>query len=605
MRTFVESRLPKAPEASTSADWDAKKAKYREDVGRLVLFRGEADAWRDAKTDVVWGETIDGDGYRVRKLRYEAIPGLWIPALLYEPNPVPDKAPVILNVNGHDSKGKAADYKQIRCINQAKRGILALNVEWYGMGQLRGDGYSHPNINAIDLCGTSGIAAHYLMMKRGIDVLLSREKADPTRVGVTGLSGGGWQTIFVSGLDPRVTLTDPVAGYSAFRTRTRYSSDLGDSEQTSCDLATVVDYTHLTAMMAPNPTLLTFNAKDNCCFAAPHALPPLLEAAAPIFRLYGKEDNLRSHINEDPGDHNYGKDNREALYRHLARSWFADRADFPTTEIDVSKEVKSADELKVDLPAENLDLRGVALRLASSLPKGAEPPDDRAKLDDWRRDRRRDLRAIVRPIEGEVEARKADATAGAPKGIRVELWNLRVASTWSVAAVELTPEKVEGTALLVADAGRKGSEKAVRRLLDRNLRVVAVDPFLLGEGHVADHEYLWALMVGTVGERPLGIQAAELTSISRWLKSKHGQPVVLVADGPRSSLIGLVSAALEPEAIGGVELSGPVGSLKDLIRQGPDFTGRPEAYCFGLLERFDGASIAALVAPRAVREGDR
>ena len=31
---------------------------------------------------------------------------------------------------------KAAEYKQKRCINLAKRGIIALNVEWLGMGQL-------------------------------------------------------------------------------------------------------------------------------------------------------------------------------------------------------------------------------------------------------------------------------------------------------------------------------------------------------------------------------------------------------------------------------------------------------------------------------------
>ena len=31
----------------------------------------------------------------------------------------------------------------------------------------------------------------------------------------------------------------------------QHFKDLGDSEQTPCDLATLVDYTHLTAMRAP------------------------------------------------------------------------------------------------------------------------------------------------------------------------------------------------------------------------------------------------------------------------------------------------------------------------------------------------------------------
>src|SRR5262249_9079464 len=154
--------------------------------------------------------------------------------------------PVALAVNGHDRNGKAAPYKQILCINLAKRGLLVLNVEWLGMGQLRSENFAHYRMNQLDLCGTSGLAPFYLAMARGLDVLLGLPNADATRVTVSGLSGGGWQTIFISSLDPRVTLANPVAGYSDFRVRLRdHFKDLGDSEQTPCDLATVADYTHL------------------------------------------------------------------------------------------------------------------------------------------------------------------------------------------------------------------------------------------------------------------------------------------------------------------------------------------------------------------------
>ncbi len=54
-------------------------------------------------------------------------------------------------------------------------------------------------------------------------------------------------------------------------------------------------------MLAPRPTLLTYNAKDNCCFASGHALPPLLEAARPVYQLYRREERLHSHVNHDPG----------------------------------------------------------------------------------------------------------------------------------------------------------------------------------------------------------------------------------------------------------------------------------------------------------------
>ena len=184
---FVDARIPDVPAVRSADEWRATAARLRADTLRKVVFRGQAVAWRDATTRVEFLQTIDGGpGYHIRKLRFEALPGLWIPALLYEPDRLDGKVPVVLNVNGHDAKGKAVDYKQLRCINQAKRGMIALNLEWFGMGQLKTPGFGHGLINAIDLCGTSGIATHFLAMKRGIDILLSHEHADPRPSGRDG-----------------------------------------------------------------------------------------------------------------------------------------------------------------------------------------------------------------------------------------------------------------------------------------------------------------------------------------------------------------------------------------------------------------------------------
>ena len=56
----------------------------------------------------------------------------------------------------------------------------------------------------------TGSGIFYPALKRGLDVLLQHRNADPQRVAVTGLSGGGWQTIVLSALDTRVTLSVPV-----------------------------------------------------------------------------------------------------------------------------------------------------------------------------------------------------------------------------------------------------------------------------------------------------------------------------------------------------------------------------------------------------------
>jgi dienelactone hydrolase len=313
---YLDARVPSVPVSASAKEWNRYVSRLRADLLEQVVLRGEAVRWQKLALKVEWLHTIPGGpGYHIRKLRYEAVPGLWIPALLYEPDAPAPRMPVVLNVSGHDPNGKAAGYKQIHCINQAKRGMLALNLEWIGMGQLSQSNYSHARMNQLDLCGTSGLAPFYFALKHGLDVLLAQPHADPKRVAVTGYSGGGWQTLFISALDPRVTLANPVAGYSSLRTRIRHFKDLGDSEQIPCDLATLADYTHLTALMAPRALLLTYNAKDECCFEAGYALQPVLQAGQPVFKLCGQENRLRSHINYDPGTHNYEQDNREAFYR--------------------------------------------------------------------------------------------------------------------------------------------------------------------------------------------------------------------------------------------------------------------------------------------------
>src|SRR6516165_5097761 len=156
VRDHVRPKIPrleppgsdKSP-VKTAADWEEKSDRLRRDALSKVVFRGLAANWRDAKTRVEWLDSTAEPGYKLKKLRYEILPDFWIPALLYEPDKLEGKVPVSLAVNGHDGNGKAADYKQIRCINMAKRGIIVLNVEWLGMGQLRGAGYRHAVMNQL------------------------------------------------------------------------------------------------------------------------------------------------------------------------------------------------------------------------------------------------------------------------------------------------------------------------------------------------------------------------------------------------------------------------------------------------------------------------
>jgi hypothetical protein len=132
-------------------------------------------------------------------------------------------------------------------------------------------------------------------------------------------------------------------------------------------------------------------------------------------------------------------------------------------------------------------------------------------------------------------------------------------------------------------------------------RVLAVDPFYFGESGIAARDFLFALMVATVGDRALGIQASQLGAVARWAQKEFkSPPLPVLALGPRSSTFALVAATLEEKAIGSLELHGCMASLKEVIEKNGTVDKTPELFCFGLLELFDVPQLKALVTPRMV-----
>ena len=578
VRVFNETRVPDMPRVRTAEEWQTTAAAIRKQVLDRVVFRGGAADWRDTPLRVEWGKTIeDLPGYRIKKLKFEAVPGWWIPALLYEPLELKGRVPVVLNVNGHARTGKATDYKQLRCINQAKRGMIALNVEWIGMGQFA-NRMGHYQMAQLDLCGVAGIAPFYLNMSKGLDVLLAHPNADPDRVAVAGLSGGGWQTIFISSLDERVKLANPVAGYSSFKTRARHGKDLGDSEQTPNDLAVYADYTHLTAMLADRAALLTNNAYDRCCFTAGHALPPLIDAAAPIFSLLDRRDYLRTHINHKPGSHNFGVDNRQQLYRFMGDVFYPEDTSFDALEIPSEAEVKSYDDLVVPLPEDNHSFNSIALGLMKDLPKPqtGSPAEQRKRLLE-----------IIHAKDYTVNAKEVGGEGG------VVHFQFALGRDWTVPATVFTPPEAKATTLLIADEGRAKQTAAVTQLMEDGNRVVALDPFFFGESKIKSRDFLHVILMHAVGERALGVQAGQIAAIADWAAEAYGEPVGLQSVGPRLSVAARL-AAVQTEAIQSVTLHDPMQSLKEVLTENRGANHLPEMMCFGLLEAFDLKQIEAL-----------
>lgn len=320
-----------------------------------------------------------------------------------------------------------------------------------------------------------------------------------------------------------------------------------------------------------------------------------------MYQLYGKSSFLRTHVNEEPGDHNFGLDNRQQFYLMIGEHFFPNDASYDPTEIPSDNEVKTAEELHVPIPEDNPDFHSLALSLAANLPRTPQIPEQPDAREIWQRSRRERLNEVLHSRDYEIQVGQTETLEFAPG--KASVVRLKVGTEWTVpATVIATAADPKSTVLVLADGGRQSAAAEVARLLAAGNRVVAVDPFYFGESKITQRDFLYGLLVSAVGERPLGIQSSQIRAISRWAAREYGAPVSCVAQGPRTSLIALCAAAVNPDRFARLELNGAFTSLRQIVEKDIAVNESPELFCFGLLEEFDMPQLKALARPCEISE---
>jgi dienelactone hydrolase len=595
LRQHIVARVPKPPAPRSAAEWKGAARELRQKLLADVVFHGWPAEWVAAPPRFEETGVIEGVGYRVLKLRYEIVPGFWSAALLYEPGGPPARRPAILNVNGHvGPPGKSVEYKQKRCITFARHGILALDLEWFAYGELSARGNSHWYAPHLDLTGANGVGLFYLAMRKGLDYLARHPGVDPERVGMTGLSGGGWQTLVLSALDERVRAAAPVAGFNGMAAKAvaRAYGDTGDPEQSATDLFAMADYTHLAALLAPRPALLAYNAEDECCFRSGMVKPVIEAPTRAVYELHGRGADLVWHENRDPGTHNYQLDNREQAYRFFSRAFGL--APIETDSPQAASELRSYDELVVGLPENNQTILGLARQLAAGL---ARPTQASGAA-------RSRLARVVRHAPAQVASVWLVASTN-HGGVATASYRLGISDGLGVSAVWMKGAAADARApatILLDDRGRAEAAPAAAGRVNRGEQVLALDLAFAGEAWSARATRRLLQNLSGLGERPLGLQAAELVAATRWLQER-GAPARprLETKGIRSQLVALVAAALEPGLFSEVVTRDGMTSLGHLLEAPVEYLDAPELFCLDLYREFDLPGLAALAAPTVVR----
>ena len=412
IRNYLIQKAPALPKPASAAAWTADGAKQiREKFLREVVFHGWPAEWVNAPLKVEdLGLIPAGPGYRMRKLRYEIVPGFYSVGILYEPEKMAGKVP------GHSQRERARGRAGQRASNtsrsaashQARTAFCDLNLEWISLRRTeRTKESSTGSARTWIWPAPTTWALFYLAMRKGLDYLYQHPNTDRARLGVTGLCPAAagrpscsarWTNASRWRCPWPGTRPSP-SGWSAF---TRWAT----SSKTPRYLL-YADYPHLTAMRAPRPTLLVYNARRRL-------LLPRSAGEAGRLRRRGtrsssstaRPENLGWHMNTDPSDHNYQLDNRLAAYRFIGKHFGIAGMD---VEEQLGSEIKSYDELMVGIPKDNLTMLGLARKLALRISRPAIPPAGAAR-EAWSVKERARLARVLRYKAGRhgaaVEARQ-------------------------------------------------------------------------------------------------------------------------------------------------------------------------------------------------------
>ncbi len=422
------------------------------------------------------------EGYSVKKVMFESYPGMWSTGNLYLPRPMKAKAPAILNVIGHWEEQRltrmdTADYPQ-QLANFARMGFICLVTDMIGKVDSRQVSHEYGR-EEKELWTSNGLGIQLWNNIRALDLLCSMPEVDAENIGMTGASGGGSQTLFLSLLDDRIKAAAPINMISLHMQG-------GCQCENAAGLRRDTDNTEMCAMIAPRALFLAGSTGDWTKYLETAELPGVLES----YRQYGAEDMVEHFYQDAP--HQYNAKTRHKVYSFFARHLMGYDPKWTEQPIEV-EDLQALTWFRGNghAPGFDNDAEYYAFHKAERTARVAELSDD---------EKRRMLRWVTGircsgynyiPISSE----KAEDTL-------VEKGVLAGCHGRKLPMVKITPANWDGKRICLA-LGNDGKNcldaEAVQNMLCEGYKVVSGDLFLTGEfegavqntaGSESDNRYL-------------------------------------------------------------------------------------------------------------------
>jgi dienelactone hydrolase len=503
----AKEALDRIPHARTRAAADQARPVLRRKLEESLGFRRLP--WppvlnaRDAGA-------IQRSGYRIEKVVYESLPGTPVPAHLYIPDNLHEAAPAILFYNGHwwpDAKTRP-DF-QAFCINMARLGFVVLTFDPFGQGERGISTRDHRRVETL-LAGIAqqGIAEYETQC--ALEYLLSRKEVDPQRIGMTGASGGGYNTWITSALDERIKVAVPVVGTSDFYEQLAVTRSLDWYHASEhCHfvpgLIQYADNHEFVAMVAPRPLMIIAASQDQ-------SFP--IEGVRVVSRysreLYASFDagEKFGFFEDSSAGHGYQQKKREAAYGWFLR-WLMGRGDgSPYPEPPTETAPYDAPELRC---FERHQAAGPGIMRAVERLAAASKPAKRVPLPDM------------------------GPPAPIPLLRSLRLQRVLIPSDGvTIPGFYLAAPKEKGVLIAIDDRGKEelASDIVIRETAAQGWSICGIDPRGIGESATSQKGWLAAVSL-LLNENFVVKQAADIARVIRAFPKKR---VALYARGDNAAL---------------------------------------------------------------------
>lgn len=320
----------------TLDDWRSKRPELRR---QLLDMLGLDPLPARTPLQVNITGTLNRPLYRIEKVVFQSLPGLYVTGNFYVPNEAPGPLPTVLYLCGHapGPLGAKVNY-QDRAAWFAAHGFACLIIDTLEFGEIAGIHHGLHDLNMwhwLSL-GYTPAGTEVWNAMRALDYLESRPEVDARRIGVTGISGGGAITWYTAAVDNRIAAAAPVCSTITYGTQAEHWRAFGQCDCIYYHNTYQLDFPIVGALIAPRP-LLILSGRQDADFP-PAGYHEVFRRAKRIFDLEagGDSDRIRE-VDDDVGHTDAPLFLREA--RQWMWRWLKDGSEpFPTDDFVAPRE---------------------------------------------------------------------------------------------------------------------------------------------------------------------------------------------------------------------------------------------------------------------------